>query len=267
MNTGIVFRGKKEYDQALDYFTKALEMFKRVLPEQHHIIARCLCNIGYNYEVQFVFDRALEFYHQTYQMNEKVLSSEHIYLTKDLDGIVDVYMKNGQFEEALNLCNTKLAEHRLNLPKNHSRIGHKLRAIGDVFSAKNSTQAFAYYHQALKIFNNCVQANLQAIVNCLEHIADFYYNLDRFEKAVKYRKNALNIKQKYRSFQHPTMAASFERIGRIYFSMKDYSQALDYLKRAVRIYELNYVADYEKIQETQQCNHEIENRLNEINFS
>lgn len=267
MNTGIVFRGKKEYDHALDYFTKALDMFKRVLPEQHHIIARCLCNIGYNYEVQFDFDRALEFYHQTYQMNEKVLSSEHIYLTKDLDGIIDVYLKNGQFDEALVFCNTKLAEHRLNLPKNHSRIGHTLRAIGDVFSAKSSTRAFAYYHQALKIFNNCAQANQQAIVNCLEHAADFYYNLDRFERALKYRKNALNIQQKYRSSQHPIIAVSFERIGRIYFSIKDYSQALDYLKKAVQIYELNYVADYEKIQETQQCIDEIESKLNEINFS
>jgi hypothetical protein len=45
--------------------------------------------------------------------------------------------------------------------------------------------------------------------------------------------------------------------------MENYSQALDYLKRAVRIYEVNYVPEYEKIKETQQCIDEIENKLNE----
>lgn len=260
MNTGIVFREKKDYDHALNYFTKALEMFKRVLPEQHHIIARCLCNIGYNYELQFEFDRALEFYHQTYQMNENVLSSDHIYLTKDLDGIVDVYLKNGQFEKALHFSNTKLAEHELHLTKNHPRIGHTTRAIGDIFAAKNDTQALVHYHQALKIFHSDAQANQQAIANCLEHIADFYGNVDRLERALKYRKNALNIQQKYRSSEHPNLAESFEQIGKIYFNMKEYSQALDYLKRAIRIYELNYIADYENIQEIQQCIYEIENK-------
>ncbi len=45
--------------------------------------------------------------------------------------------------------------------------------------------------------------------------------------------------------------------------MKNYSQALDYFKRAIQIYRANYVPEYEKIKETQQCIDEIENKLNE----
>ncbi len=72
-----------------------------MLPEQHHLIARCLCHIGIVYEDQLHFDRALQFYHQTYEMNEKVLSSEHIYLTKDLNRIINTYNKNGEFGKAV----------------------------------------------------------------------------------------------------------------------------------------------------------------------
>jgi tetratricopeptide (TPR) repeat protein len=251
-NLGIIFRQKKDYDKALNYFTNALAMYKRVLPEQHCIIARCLCNIGYVYEVQFNFDRALEFYHQTYEMNAKVLSSEHIFLTKDLNGIVSTYKKNGDYEKAIHFCNIKLAEQQSNLPKHHIRIGYTLQTIGDIYSEKNGTQAFAYYHEALTIFERCTPPNEQAIADCLEHISNLYCNLCMYDQALEYRKNSLDIQQKYRSSQHPKTAVTLEWIGRIYANMKNYSQALDYLTKALQIYKVNYVPKYEKIKETQQ---------------
>jgi tetratricopeptide (TPR) repeat protein len=262
-NIGIVLRQKKEYDNALDYFIEALEMFKRVLPEQHYLISRCLLNIGFVYEVQFNFARALEFYHQAYERNEKALSSEHTYLTIELNRIVDRYKKNGEYEIAINFCNMKLAEQRLNLPKNHPRIGHTLQTLGDVYSEKDSIQALAYYNEALAIFESCTPPDRQAIADCFEHISDLYCNLGTYDKALKYRKNALDIQQKYRSSQYPLMAVSLEWIGRIYSNMKNYSQALDYFKRALQIYKANYVPEYKKIKETQQCIDEIENKLNE----
>jgi tetratricopeptide (TPR) repeat protein len=54
------------------------------------------------------------------------------------------------------------------------------------------------------------------------------------------------------------MARSLQWIGRIYSNMKNYSQALDYFKRAIQIYRVNYVPEYEKIKETQQYIDEIE---------
>jgi hypothetical protein len=55
MNTGIIFREKREYENSLDNFTIALEMYKHVLPQQHHLIARCLCHIDIVYEDQLHF--------------------------------------------------------------------------------------------------------------------------------------------------------------------------------------------------------------------
>jgi tetratricopeptide (TPR) repeat protein len=215
-------------------------------------------------EVQFNFHRALEFYYQAYEMNEKVLSSEHIYLTKYLNRIINAYNKNGEYEKAMHFCNIKLAEQRLNLPINHPRIGHTLQTLADLYSKKDSTQAFAYYHEALTIFESCTPPDQQATADCLEHISDLYYNLGTYDEALKYRKNALDIQQKYRSSQHPMIALSLQWIGRIYSNMKNYSQALDYFKRAVQIYRANYVPEYEEIKETQQYIDEIENKLNEI---
>ncbi|CAF3845714.1 unnamed protein product [Rotaria sp. Silwood1] len=194
MNTGRVFLGKKEYDNSLDYFAKALEMYKRVLPEQHHSIARCLCNIGCVYEDQLNFNRALVFYRQTYEMNEKVLSSEHIYLTKDLNRIVGIYKKkNGQYEEAMDVCIKKLAEQRVNLPQNHPRIGHTRETIGNIYSETDSAQALVFYHEALTIFERCMPSEPKATADCLEHNSTVYSNLGTFDEALKYRNKALDI--------------------------------------------------------------------------
>jgi tetratricopeptide (TPR) repeat protein len=152
----------------------------------------------------------------------------------------------------------KLAEQRLNLPKNHPRIGHTLQIIGDICSEKDSTQSFAYYHEALTIFESCTPPDQLTIADCLEHVSDLYYKLGTYDEALKYRKNALGIQQKYWSSQHPIMARSLQWIGRIYSNMKNYSQALDYFKRAIQIYRVNYVPEYEKIKETQQYIDEIE---------
>ncbi|CAF3985511.1 unnamed protein product, partial [Rotaria sp. Silwood2] len=176
MNHGVVLRRKKDYDNALEYLTKSLEMHKHVLPEYHHSIARCLCNIGAVYEDQLKFDQALEYHHKTYEMNEKILPSDHIYLTKDLDGIVDLYKKKGEYEKAINFCQKKLDEQQNNLSENHPRIGHTLKTIGDIYNEKNSHYAFEYYQKALKIFENCIPPNEEAMIDCLEHISNLYYN-------------------------------------------------------------------------------------------
>ncbi|CAF1682303.1 unnamed protein product [Rotaria sp. Silwood1] len=166
MNTGRVFLGKKEYDNSLDYFAKALEMYKGVLPEQHHSIARCLCNIGCVYEDQLNFNRALEFYRQTYEMNEK---------------------------EAMDVCIKKLAEQRVNLPQNHPRIGHTRETIGNIYSETDNAQALVFYHEALTIFERCMPSEPKATADCLEHNSTVYSNLGTFDEALKYRNKALDI--------------------------------------------------------------------------
>ena len=189
------------------------------------------------------FTRALEYYHQTYEINEKILFSEHIYLTKNLNRIVRTYKKNGRYKKAINFCNAKSAEQRLNLPKNHPRIGHTLQTTGDIYSDKDGVQAFSYYHQALTIFHSCIPSNRHAAADCLEHISDLHYKLCKYDEALKCRMNALDIQKKYRSSQHPNTAVSLQHIGRIYSSMENYTRTLDYFKRALQISEVNDVPE------------------------
>ena len=195
-------------------------------------------------------------------MNEKVLFSDHIYLTKDLNGIVSTYKKNDEYKKAITFCNTKLAEQRLNLTKNHPRLGHTLQTIGDIYTDRDGTQAFSYYHEAPTIFESCIPPNQQAVADCLEHISDLHYKLCEHDEALKYGMSALDIQTKHRSSQHPNTAVSLQHIDRIYSSIENYSKTLYYFKRELRIYEANYVPEYENTKEVQQCIVGIESKLN-----
>jgi hypothetical protein len=46
-NIGRLYGNNDDFTTVLIYLSRALEMYKRVLPEQHHDIAICLGQIGY----------------------------------------------------------------------------------------------------------------------------------------------------------------------------------------------------------------------------
>ncbi|CAF1377301.1 unnamed protein product [Didymodactylos carnosus] len=183
--------------------------------------------------------------------------------TKDLHRIVGIYKKNGKYETATTFCNKKLVEQRANLPENHPRIGHTLKTIGDVYSETNGSQALEYYREALTIFENCIPSDQKAIIDCLEHISNLYYNQGFYNDVLKCRTHAPDIQQILCTFQNPIIGLSLEWRGGIYSDMKNYSQALEYFKRTLAIYQANYIAEYKRIKDIQQFIIETENKLNE----
>jgi len=61
-NIGIVYSDKSEYEKALEYYQKALEIQKELLGEKHTNVADFYKNIGLVYADKFEYDKALEYY-------------------------------------------------------------------------------------------------------------------------------------------------------------------------------------------------------------
>ncbi|CAF0952618.1 unnamed protein product [Rotaria sordida] len=81
-----------DYENAFNFLTKALEMFKRVLPSEHAKIASTLIKIGNLWEKQGFYDRALEQYHSAHSMAVKIMPSEHPTLQKYFERIIYIHI-------------------------------------------------------------------------------------------------------------------------------------------------------------------------------
>ncbi|CAF0896474.1 unnamed protein product [Didymodactylos carnosus] len=260
---GMVYKLKKDYIMSLDYLHQAFRMFERVLPAEHPVRAQTLGNIGLVYEDQKDFDSALQYYQLQLEMEEKILSSEHSNLTRDLDSIVRILKKKGQHETALNFCQKKLSTQRANLPKNHIRIGHMLKTLGDIFRDKeqSSKEALECYEQALAIFENCSPTNHSGLIDCLIAISGLYSNANRFDDALTNRFKAFDFQQRIQSPSNPSLAWALKDIGRIYFCMNKYIQALDYYMNALKIFEKNYDHEHKHVKNIQNQIATVRNKI------
>ncbi|CAF0951271.1 unnamed protein product [Didymodactylos carnosus] len=100
-NLGLGFQHKKDYEKALEYYNKCLEIDKRICGPESIEVAISYNNIGYLYYNQEKIDNALVFYNRALEIREKYLPSDHYALARTYVNIGTVYHKQKEYEKAL----------------------------------------------------------------------------------------------------------------------------------------------------------------------
>ena len=76
-NIGYVYSDQGDYAKAMEYLSKALDIWEKVLGTEHPNVATSYDNIGYVYSKQGDYAKALEYYSKALDIWEKVLGTEH----------------------------------------------------------------------------------------------------------------------------------------------------------------------------------------------
>ena len=71
------YRDKRQFEEATDYFQKALEIQKCLLPEHHPSIGKTYNDIGYAYENMRNYPKAIEYYSNSIENDRKSLPPNH----------------------------------------------------------------------------------------------------------------------------------------------------------------------------------------------
>ena len=90
-----------DYDKALEYYFKALEIREKVLGKEHPDTATSYNNIGLVYGTKGDYDKALEYYFKAKDIYEKVLGKEHPDIATIHNNIGGVYFHKGDYDKAL----------------------------------------------------------------------------------------------------------------------------------------------------------------------
>jgi tetratricopeptide (TPR) repeat protein len=100
-NRGFVFNEQGDYDKALEWYRKALDIDEKVPGKDHPDTATTYNNIALVYKDQGKYEEALEGYRKALDIVKKVLGKDHPHTAATYDNIASVYQAQGKYEEAL----------------------------------------------------------------------------------------------------------------------------------------------------------------------
>lgn len=250
-NIGSVFRGQGEYEKALSYYEKAMNILtgsgksskehqtsKMEHPsclsavggaaKDYKIIASLFNKIGVVYDDMGNFETALSFYQKALNTSKKI-KDKHI-MAAALGNIGIIYDNRGNYEQALKYYNEAL--HIETEQKNKRGIAGNLENIGITYNLMGNYQtALSYYEKAFKVFDEI--SDKSEIAFCLTNIGNTYYKLGKYKEALEYQKNALEIKQE--SGEKWGIANSLDEIGMIYQKLGNLKLAINHHNLALSI--------------------------------
>ncbi|CAF3585713.1 unnamed protein product [Rotaria socialis] len=149
---------KRNFDIALQYFNRAYEIYREILPAGHPPRAHALSNIGSIYHHRENLEQALSFYQQALDIQDKTYPDDHLRKVNTIRNIALIYRDKQDWDNAMNCLNRALNMYRNVLDdKSHPSIAVCHSDIGHVYEKKgNWDQALDYYRRQLKMEELCL---------------------------------------------------------------------------------------------------------------
>ncbi|MFH2094432.1 MAG: tetratricopeptide repeat protein [Bacteroidota bacterium] len=119
------------------------------------------------------------------------------------------------------------------LMKNDTAKVNALLELGDMYERNKPDTALKYYHQALKLAEECKSSKHRS--KSLIYLGVAYKNTGEYEKALDYYNQSLQICSE--TDDSVGIAKCYNNIGTVYIMTSDYNNAINYIIKTLKIYE------------------------------
>ncbi|CAF1248869.1 unnamed protein product [Adineta steineri] len=235
---GSVKCGQGDYEKAISYYEKGLEIKQKLLRSKHPSLANSYNNIGHVYYKMTKYWKALSFFEKALENLQETLPSNHLLWTTSYSYIGSVYIQMGKYSEALSFFEKALEIKQKALPSNHPDFAQSYNNIGLAYDGMGEfSKTFSFYEKALEIKQKTLPSNHPDLAISYKNIGNVYDKMSEYSKALSFYEKVLEIQQKTLPSNHLDFAQSYNNIGWDYRFMEDYSKALSYYERALNIYQ------------------------------
>lgn len=240
-NLGIVSSNLYDYDAALLYYNKSLEI------KEHHLnntdLSANLINIGSIYYDKGNFEECVRFNEEALIITlreKRIASTATIY-----SNLGAAHERLGHYKRSINyaLKALDLYQNEINNPLSQSRAYSNLGAV--YMSQNDYDEAEFYFHRALDI-NELINNKTQNLVS-LNNLAELYRRQHKLDKAEKTIQKTLQLYTEDHDFEEKLI--SYETASNIASDKKDYQTALTYYKQYITLSDSLYTLT--NIQKTQ----------------
>eukprot|EP00814_Leptocylindrus_danicus_P008125 CAMPEP_0116034288 /NCGR_PEP_ID=MMETSP0321-20121206/19515_1 /TAXON_ID=163516 /ORGANISM="Leptocylindrus danicus var. danicus, Strain B650" /LENGTH=235 /DNA_ID=CAMNT_0003510565 /DNA_START=81 /DNA_END=788 /DNA_ORIENTATION=+ len=131
-NIGLVHRKLGSTKKAMDCYTRALNIKRRVLGMNHEDVAVLLHNIGSMHADRKEFTEAMECFGEALMISLEKLGSNNINVGNILKSIGSVHLHRREFLETITFCSSALEIYKnVGLPRNHRSVFTARRTLDD----------------------------------------------------------------------------------------------------------------------------------------
>ena len=228
-----------EYEEALKYFQKSIEIDEPTLGENHPSLSDSYNNIALVYNDMGEYSKALEYYEKTCKIDETALPNNHPDLATSHNNIALVYNNMGEYSKALEYYEKSIEIRKIALPKNHPDLATSYSNIGQVYNNMGEySKALEYYEKDIGIKKIALPKNHPDFAISYSNIGQVYNKMGEYSKALKYYEKSIEIRKIALPENHPDLATSYSNIGQVYNKMGEYSKALEYYEKDIEIKKL-----------------------------
>lgn len=233
------------FQQALNYYQKALEMYQALYTSNHPRIGKALNNVGSAYQALGNSQETLKYYEKALHIYQASCLGNHPNIAISLNNVGRAYQSLGKFQEALNYLKQALQMQQVLYTGNQDELATTLNNTGSVYQALgNFQEALKYYLQGLEMKQALYTGNHPHIAASLNNVGSVYQALGNFQEALKYYEQGLKMKQELYKGNHPAIAISLNNVGRAYQALGNFQEALNYLKQSLEMKQKLYTGNH-----------------------
>lgn len=230
---------KGQYDEAISFYEKSVEIKRKILPENDPSLATCYNNIGGVYKNIGNYPKALEYYQKYLKIPTESLPENHLSLAACYNNMGGVYKNMGDYSKALEYYQKDLEITEIALPENHPDLAVSYNNIGLLYkNMDDPSKALEYYNKALKIRELSLPVDHPDFAQSYNNIGLIRSSIGDFSRALEAFDKVRKIYKKAFPENHPSVATCYNNIGTVYDNMHNYSEALEYYKKALKIREI-----------------------------
>ena len=186
---GESLRLNSEYDEALEYYSKSLDINIEIFGENHQEVAISYANIGSIYFFNKEYDKALEYHNKSLEISLLTLGDNHPSTSIDYNNIGLVYSYKKNYKKALEYYSKSLDIKLQTIGSHHPDTASTYRNIGFVYKdLKECKKAKEHLQKALDIWSD---------LEIDEYISELKDTIKAIDKDIK-KERKLHFKKKGR---------------------------------------------------------------------
>lgn len=234
---GLIHHYNGNYELAMFFSQKKLEILNKTFPNNHEVLAICYGQIGMIYRSMGKYSESLLFQKKAVEILQKILPEIHPGLAMPYHNVSKIYQIMGNYSEALFYAKKAILTCEQNSPSNHPDLALAYNTFAVILCAINKySEARTFCDKALTIWQKVLPSNHSLLALGYNNIGLIYQEMGSYFDALQAFEKALDVWKRTIPVNEIELALNYNNIGLTYSKMKEYSKALSFHQKAREIY-------------------------------